>query len=235
MQQYLHLDERYLIKGYKTRTELDVLEFLSFNTFEDDNDYEPAVDNVLSECVSNYNPNIPKIKKIIMLWCVRIITLGDELDITFKCKKCHRQQNLSVSLSKLLRLPSKFTEEFKPEFIDSSSTKDFTEILDNEMDIEEYENYLNNIFDFHIIYNNKFLFNCQYCNYENFTNLLTFKSALSFLSEDTFYTLTDWIHNLIYYDNCSRSDILEMTPMQRMLEINYFKETIKKESLNVDR
>ena len=88
--------------------------------------------------------------------------------------------------------------------------------------------YFKNIVDYHIIYNNNFLFNCQYCEKENFTNLLTFKNALSFLSEDNFYTLTEWIHTLMYYDNCSRSDILEMSPVQRMLEINYFKETKKK-------
>lgn len=232
MKQYLRLDEKYIIKTYKTKTELEVLEFLSFNSFENDDDYEPAVDSVLEECVGNYDPSFPKLKKIILLWYIRIATLGDELDISFKCKECQQQQQLTVSLSKLFKLPSKFTEDFSPEFIDSSCPSDLTKQIDDEMDIEEYEDYFKNIVDYHIIYNNNFSFNCQYCEKENYTNLLTFKNALSFLSEDNFYTLTEWIHTLMYYDNCSRSDILEMSPIQRMLEINYFKETKKKETQN---
>lgn len=229
MDQYLHLDKTYKIHGYKTKTELEVLEFLAFSSFENDDDYEPAVDNILSECVGNYNPKLSKLEKVIMLWCVRMITLGDEIDITFKCKECHKQQNLTVSLSNLLKLPTKFSEELNPKFINSASNEDMTEQLDDDMDMEEYEEYLQNIIDYHIIYNNKFTFNCQYCDNENFTNLLTYKSALSFLSEDSYHSLTEWIHTLMYFSNCSRSDVLDMTPIQRMLEINYFKEVKKKE------
>ena len=66
MDQYLHLDKTYKIHGYKTKTELEVLEFLAFSSFENDDDYEPAVDNILSECVGNYNPKLSKLEKSVV-------------------------------------------------------------------------------------------------------------------------------------------------------------------------
>ncbi len=233
MKQFLHLDRDYRISGYSTGLELEILEFLSFSTFESDSEYEPMVDHVLSLCVDDYDPRVPKINKILMLWAVRIITLGNEATITFKCPFCKRHQDLTIDLQGVVTFPTMFSEKIKRRIVESSSGEDLTKDLSDEMEIEEYEEFLSEISHYYILYNHKFVFECQYCQKENFADFISFKGALSFLSEDSYTTLCEWIHTLVYYGKFSREDILRMTPVQRMLEIKFFNETMKKEALNV--
>lgn len=233
MKQYLHLDRDYRISGYTTETELEVLEFLSFSSFESDSEYEPMVDHVLEKCVEGYSLNIPKINKILMLWAVRMVTLGNEATISFKCQECKQRQDLTIDLQELVTFPTMFSEKIKRKIVESSSGMDLTEEINDEMEMEEYEDFLRNISNYYVLYSHKFSFKCQYCHHENFTDFISFKSALSFLSEDSYTTLSEWIHALVYYGKHSREDILKMTPIQRMLEIKYFNETMKKEEFNV--
>ena len=44
-----------------------------------------------------------------------------------------------------------------------------------------------------------------------------------------FFYLIKWINVLVYYGNFTRQDILNMSPIQRMLEINLFKKIKAKE------
>ena len=71
--------------------------------------------------------------------------------------------------------------------------------------------------------------NCSKCKTKSFDNLLTFKGCLKFISEDKFDKLVEWINVLVYYGNFTRQDILNMSPIQRMLEINLFKKIKAKE------
>lgn len=214
-----------LVKPYTTELELDVLETLKFNDFEEE-DLEPLVDYFLEKTVKKV-PNLSKLEKILTIWFIRMITIGDEISIVFKCKNCGKTQNKVINLSDFINIPTLYSEDVKPKILSENEfallNKD--DELDEDMDIETYQNI--NLFDYYFIYKEKIMFNCGYCNFESFTNLITYKSCLSFLSEESFESLTSWLHILVYSDNLTRSDILNMTPIERMIEISYFKEQTK--------
>lgn len=221
-----------LVKPYNTELELKILETLKFNEFEE-NEFEPMVDELLEKCVKKL-PNLSKIEKILTVWYIRSITLGDEISILFKCPKCGKTQNIILNLENILSLQKNKSDFIEPKIY---SDEEFNKIkkedlLSEDLDIESFEEI--NIFDYFSIYNEKTLINCLNCDYSFYTELFTFKQCLSFLSEDSLESLTSWLHILVYSDNLTRSDVLNMTPLERMIEINYFNEQCKKENEDVE-
>ena len=97
------------------------------------------------------------------------------------------------------------------------------------MDFDLYNELISDPKKFFIVYNNKAILKCSKCHAKSFDNLLTFKGCLKFISEDKFDKLVEWINVLVYYGNFTRQDILNMSPIQRMLEINLFKKIKAKE------
>jgi len=228
MRRSIRLDKEYIVHSYLTEDELAIKEFLAFNEVDDD-DLEPFVDELLQKFVEEYDPEMDKIKKIVLLWCIRILTLGDEIEVNFKCKKCGNVQDTTISLANLLRFPEIDSDEVPTKFVDSSEPIEISDEFYDEMDIDDFEFYAKNLYSYYIVYNTKIHFNCYYCNEDHFTNLMSFKKVLQFMSEDSYETLTEWLHVLVYFGHLTRNDVLKMTPVQRMLEIKYFQETKKKE------
>ena len=152
-----------LVKPYTTELELDVLETLKFNDFEEE-DLEPLVDYFLEKTVKKV-PNLSKLEKILTIWFIRMITIGDEISIVFKCKNCGKTQNKVINLSDFINIPTLYSEDVKPKILSENEfallNKD--DELDEDMDIETYQNI--NLFDYYFIYKQKIMFNCGYCIY----------------------------------------------------------------------
>ena len=58
---------------------------------------------------------------------------------------------------------------------------------------------------------------------------------LEFISEENFGSLSKYIHLLVYYGHLTRSDILEMTPLERIFELNLLQETQKEITKNREK
>lgn len=233
MYRYLKLGSKtLLVKPYTTDTELKVLEVIKLNEFKHDDDYEPIVDCVLERCLKIV-PNLTKIEKIITVWYLRLITLGDEISLNTRCTNCNKAQNKIISVLDLFSEPSKYSEEIKPKLVSSLEFSDVLEsLVDPELDIDCFDE--TNLLDYFFVYNNELDLNCDSCKSTIRINLLTFKECLNFLSEESLESLTTWLHILVYSDNLSRQDVLSMTPVERMLEINYFKEQNKRDNNGED-
>ena len=211
------------VQPYDTETELNVLEYLAVDDMDesdrDDDYYETLVLDFLERLTSYDVRSLSKIERILLVWKIREITIGDEVDVVYKCPGCGRVQQDSISAKDLCQ----YAESDK--FI---SSEDFQSLSLNpadyaDMDYDEFLNYQNNLSDYYNIYNNKIPLECKNCKHTGINNLLTYKNCMKFLSEDSFISLTEWLNVLVYYGHHIRSDVLKMTPMQRMLEIKYFK------------
>lgn len=218
-----------LIRPYTTAEELKLLEFLTFTEYDDDSLYEPVVDEIIEKCVKlNFSIN-KKIEKILLLLCIRKITLGDEFNLEFKCPHCKNKQSKTLQLSDIVSNASDENEHIKHEFIESSKFNINIDELEgiDDVDIDEYEYITEHICDYFTVYNDIVEFKCNFCGKESKTDIMTYKFILSTLSDDSFSSLTSWIHALVYIGKHTRSDVLQMTPVQRMMELKYFKESIK--------
>lgn len=209
------------VQPYNTRLELDVIETNRFSELNED-DCEIIVNEIISKCTNAEPSELSKYEKIAIVFFIRAITIGDELSINYTCPCCGSKNHKIVNLSDVFSEPCKFSDTIKPKFMsnDEYMNVNIESEIDSDMDIEEFENL--NLFDYYFIYNEKINLLCSKCNTESHTSIITYKQCVDFFSEETFESLTSWIHILVYSDSHSRSDVLEMTPIERMMEINYF-------------
>ena len=84
-----------------------------------------------------------------------------------------------------------------------------------------------NIKDYLDLYNFTPKVICPYCGKEITLNISSLKTILSFVSDESFISLSKAIHTLTYFEHNGRNDILQMTPIQRILEMQNLKNTQK--------
>lgn len=222
-------------KTYKTDLELEVLEELCFSSNQDNDDnYEYLVNDFLSRLCEYNIEKLSKIEKILLVWNIRALTLGDEFTVLYECPFCKRMTSSVVSIDNLCKFG--YLTKYNP--FDSTISEldfkklniDFNSNLLEDLDFDIFAKFCSNSEDFFNIYCEKTELECAYCKKIAYDNYLTYKNCMKFLSEDNFQSLTRWINDLVYYGHFNRSDILDMTPIQRHLHIEYFKQIKKKEN-----
>lgn len=228
-----------LVDTFNTGLELEVLEELfcsSGDSEEDENVFEVLVDDFLSRLTKFDISKLSKIEKIILVWKIRELTIGDDINIVYKCPSCGCPCQQTISVEDLCHTGEEvdkntfYKKLISEEELERLSENDFLGIEDIEdLDFDLYNELISEPKKFFIVYNNKTILNCSKCKFKSFDNLLTFKGCLKFISEDKFDKLVEWINVLVYYGNFTRQDILNMSPIQRMLEINLFKKIKAKE------
>lgn len=212
-----------IMKPYTTQDELELLEFLAFNKYDNDDEYETIVDEFLSRCVKDYNRFMTKIEKIILLWNLRIISQGDEIRIVYKCPKCNNKITLRLQINDIIMNASIKSKNVKHKILSIHEFKGKDELtnIDN-LDISEYDDIIDHITDYFTLYDDAIEHKCPMCGNMSKINPISYKNALSFMSDDSFASLTSYIHALVYSGNNTRQDVLSMTPVQRLMEIKYF-------------
>lgn len=228
-----------LAETYKTELELSVLEELMCAPSEkqdsNDNDYKTLVEDFLSR-LTDYNiASLTKMEKILLVWKIRALTIGDDVTVVFKCPYCGKTSQSTFSVSDLCYFGTKtylnnFEENLIPEgkleeIVDSIKIEDL-----EDLDYDDYLELKRNPRDFFNVYREKTPLTCSGCRKQVFGNYLTYKQCLTYLSEDSFLSLSQWLNVLVYYGHLTRSDVLKMSPVQRMLEIKFFKDIKKKEN-----
>ena len=216
-----------LIRPYTTRDELELLEFLTFTDYENDDMYEHAVDEFINRFVKKDFVLNTKIEKIIMLLSIRNITLGDEFNIEVTCPYCNRKHKMKITLSDIVSNASEYNDCVKHKFVCSSNLDDTISMPeDDDMDMNEYEYITSHITDYMTIFNDTIPVTCS-CGKHSTASISSYRLILSLMSDDSFNTLTNWIHALVCDGKHTRSDVLDMTPVQRMMERKYFEDAQK--------
>ena len=230
MKNIIHLNgKQYSIKPFLTKDELDVLEFLFTNDNLSYNEYVSVLDEFLEK--QNINTDIPVLEKICLLLKVREITIGNEINVKATCSKCKKPFDNKIFINKIISTAKMHDENIHAlvnlNNIDNLKLEDIApeEYIDN-LDYDEYLNISANIKNYVDTYNFKYMLKCSYCS-EKTEIILTLDKIISFISEEDFGSLSKIIHLLCYYEHLSRSDVLNMTPIQRVLELNYLQETQK--------
>jgi len=228
-----------LVETYRTELELEILEELMCSTSEsqdeDDNDYRTLVEDFLGKLTDYPIQNLTKIEKILLVWKIRALTIGDDVNVIFKCPHCGRTSQSLFSVNDLCYFGSKtYLNNFKDNLVSERKLPEIAEQIQIEdlgdLDYDDFLDLKRNPEEFFNVYRDKTSLKCSECKKEVFGNYLTYKQCLTYLSEDSFLSLAQWLNVLVYYGHLTRSDVLKMTPVQRMLEIKFFKDIKKKEN-----
>ena len=220
-------------KTYDTGTELDVLEELCCSEDTQDSDdsyYSAAVDDFLERLCDSDITGFSKTEKILLVWYIRSCTIGDDINVVFRCPKCGRMQQSCVAVSDLCSFGPRMSENPLYNIAKEKVETDFKRPEMQDLDYDTYLDFRACPEDFYAIFHEAVYFECSECGAKIHDNYLTYRNCLKFLSEDSFQSLTEWVNTLVYYGHYTRSDVLKMSPVQRMLTIEYFKKIKKKEN-----
>lgn len=233
MKSYLHLNGKtHKIESYKTRDELEYLEYLFIR---DDLSYEDSIlflDTFLTNNGIEDVDKLTEIEKIILLLKIREISIGDELKVKYKCVHCGNAMDSSININNIIKLAEIYSKEicglFNKNDISELRVEDIVdkEYLE-ELDIDEYDNIQSNISKYIDTYDFTQTCKCSYCSKDNIFNLNNMKLLFSLLSDESFMSLSKLLYILVTQGKLTREDVLNMTPLQRVLEHGLIEEARK--------
>lgn len=234
MKSYLHINGKtYKIESYKTKDELEYLEYLFIHSELTEEDKNLFLNEFLTKNGIDNVDDLSEVEKIALLLKIREITIGDEIKIRYKCSHCCRPTEGTININNIIKLAEIFSEELNGFY--SEDLKDIIKLEDittndyiGNLDLDEYNEITKNITKYIDTYNFTQTCKCEYCGKENYFDMSNKTLLFSFLSDETFDTLSKLLHILVYNGRLSRHDALEMTPLQRVLEYSILDE-IKKE------
>lgn len=233
MKSYLHLNGKtHKIESYKTRDELEYLEYLFVRN---DLSYEDSIlflDTFLTNNGIENVEELSEIEKIILLLKIREISIGDELKIKFKCSHCANAMESTININNIIKLSENNSKDIHGIFDEQNiNNLKIDDIVDSEyleeLDIDEYDNIQNNISKYIDTYNFTQACKCSYCSKDNIFNLDDKKLLFSFLSDESFISLSKLLYVLVTQGKLTREDALNMTPLQRMFEYGLIEEARK--------
>lgn len=229
MKSILHLNGKtFKIESYKTEDELDCLGFLYIHDDLSEEDVDSFIDEFLVKNDIDIN-GLTDIEKIILLLKIREISIGDEIKVKYKCLHCGRPAEAVININNMIKLAKihngKIKGIFEEEYADILQLEDIVSPSDMEdMDLDLYEDVKNNISKYIDTYNFIQKCPCEYCGKENQFDFNK-RLIINFISDESFDSLSRLLHILVYNGRQTRGDLMQMTPLQRILEYGLLEET----------
>ena len=209
----------YYITQYNTKNELELLEFIELNNDLTYDDYHDCAFEFFKR-LGIHADNLSDYEIIILLLKIREFTIGTEVKLNIKCPICSKQFATTIDTSNV------YTNAIKDNTFDADNfvSKEYIdnageEVIPEDTDWDLYEDLIKNLKDYYNIYNLDFKIKCPHCNAAITFSIDSIQKALSFISEESLQSLMNTIHSLTYHDKLSRSDVLMMTPLERLIDV----------------
>ena len=215
--------KKLLIKPYTSKVEKDILIMSTFEVFD-----MKEVLRILEldeHLINSLSENEMKV----LLYKYRESSLGDEIQIKFKCKECNKQNESSIITSDfivyskrndedILKIDKEVTEENLKDFLLSN-------INIEDLDIDEYENLIIRVKENQNNFNFVKECKCMFCRTSNFFNIGSPKYIIEQLSDHTLMTLYKTYNNMMMFGNLTKTDIDNMYPFERTIFIGLITKT----------
>lgn len=156
--------------------------------------------------------------KITLMYKLREISVGSEMDINFVCPECGMPNEARIDISDNISLPTKHSE-----FIhDIHRTVTDANILDffknaEDLDWDEFEKLKINLKEY--IINFKFLkpVKCVRCKKETKIDISSPNLVSRCFSEDSIKSMLQTYHNLVFFGKFTKKDVDSMYPFERYI------------------
>lgn len=216
--------KKILINPYDTQREKDLLIMSSFSIY--DMDEILRVLGVKKKIRNNLSEN----EKKVLLYKFREISVGDEINIKFKCTECKSPNESMITCSDLIELPENFDSTIK--ILDGEVTDDnihefvnlTKEEIDN-LDIDEYEQLILKVKNNQVKYNFVKSCPCIKCKKPNIVYIGDVKYILESLSEDTLMSIYRTYNDMCMFGNYNKKDIDSLYPFERTILIGLINKT----------
>lgn len=172
------------------------------------------------EIISSLNDQ----EKTAMLYKFRIISIGDEIPVKYKCKECDSPNEVGLSIADITKdgdNDPEITDLFKP--VTEDNLHEFVNVDVDELDLDEFDELLErvkaSITKFEFIRKS----NCLTCKKPNYIDVEN--NVIEYMSEDTIMSLYQTYNDLTYFGKYSKLDIDSLYPFERTILIGLLNKT----------
>lgn len=203
--------KKFLIKPYKTYQEKELLLLSSFGV----NDADLIFDILNFKTEHTLNDN----EKKLILYKHREISLGDEIDIKFRCDHCGQGNDSVIEASNFIKKSLRDDKDiFKfNEVVTDDNLQLFASVNVDELDIDEYEALKQRIKDNQITIDFIKTATCLKCGTKKKFDLSEMKYIIEIMSEDTLMTLYKTYSSMIFFGKYTKEGIDDMYPFERSI------------------
>jgi hypothetical protein len=215
------------IRPYNGKQEKEILLSLSL-------DEESSVDSILHILKDNVDVDIStlsKLEKIVLLYKLRSISIGEDIPIKFTCK-CKMINEQVINVDSLVESSNIKNDIIIDQFteLNDDNFQDFISVDVSEMDLEQYDSLYEetskSITKFKMLQTKK----CYKCNEEIVFDISNEKFIIDNLSEDSLMSLYQNTADLVFFGHYTKKDVDEMIPFERSIFTGILNKT--RESLN---
>ena len=215
--------KKLLIHPYDTEKEKDLLIMSSFEIYD--------IDEILRVLGLEYSEleKLTENEKKVLLYKFREISVGDEINVKFKCTSCKAPNETSISCADLVQnnhldpdikiLDAEVTDDNIKEFLYIEQDE-----IDN-LDLDEYEKLLDRIKRNQVKYNFVKKCSCLKCKSENSFYIGDIKYIIESLSEDTLMSMYRTYNDMCMFGNYNKRDIDSLYPFERTILIGLINKT----------
>lgn len=217
-------DKKILIKPYDAQKEKDLLIMSSFNIY--DLDEILRVLGVKKKIRSILSEN----EKKVLLYKFREISVGDEINIKFRCNECGSPNESTITCSDLIESPEEYDPIIKQldKEVTDDNIYDFLNLTPEEiddLDLDEYESLIQKVKQTQVKYNFVKSCPCIKCKKPNVFYIGDVKYILESLSEDTLMSIYRTYNDMCMFGNYNKKDIDSLYPFERTIMIGLINKT----------
>lgn len=212
-------DKNFILEAYRTSQEKDLLFLSSFEITD--------LDQVLNILNFQSNEKLSDNEKKVIIYKYREISVGDEIDMRFKCKHCGTINDVAISIENLIIEPLRNDDDVKKssEPITNENLGEFVDIDVDELDITEFEDLKIRIQQNQINFNFIKTVKCGKCQKEKQYDISSEKYIIESMSEDSLMSLYKTYNNLNFFGNYTKLDIDSMMPFEREIFMGLINKT----------
>lgn len=202
-------DQTFEIKPYTTEVEKNILLLVTMDNVS----LDIALDTIGAENFQHLTDD----QKKVLLYKYRELSIGDEVDIRFKCDKCGTPNETVIQATDFIIHPSRNDDDVKKLDVEvnDETIQEFVDIDVDELDIDEYEEVLSRVKENQEKINFFKECKCIACSTPKIFDMSDEKYILDIMSEDNLMSLYKTYNHLIFFGNYSKIDIDSMYPFER--------------------
>lgn len=219
--QYAYSGKRFTINPYNTAQEKDLL--LSSTV----GDY--SIDGALTICgvQESVINSLTDDEKIAFLYKLREISVGEELQIKFKCNKCSAQNENVLLISNIITDSNITDDRIKDAYkqLTNENIQNFTTVEIDELDLNEYSEIKRIIKESVTKFDFVKPVMCQKCSHKNLIQINKPEFVIENLSEDSLMTIYQSYNDLVFHGRYTKLDIDSLYPFERLIIISLINKT----------
>jgi len=196
-----------------------------------------TLDDALLTCGYDFNTveSLTRREKIAILFKIRSVSLGDEIEIKYTCKHCRKSSDTSINIDNIMVI----NEDYEPDenindiFIDlnRSNLNLFVNTDIDDLDFDEFEVLYEKVKNHIVTFNFEKTYDCKYCGEKNSMNFefMDDKSIIDYMSNKSAQEIYKDYNTFIFYTKYSKLDVDSMIPFEREILTGLLKNTIEEQ------